>query len=286
MEAPNPQELQVVTTLRHEHTLRSLKENDESSFYMLPFHRERMIDAARDLNWPARNRVLIVGTFGAQYLRELLVSHITKTYPNNDPVHLFCGSLRLRITMNHAGDINITSSPCAPLALGAAFPQSLFTAIPTLTRAWRVQLSPTPVAETAHTRHKTTLRTPYVAARAHLSQEQLDVEVLIFNEHDQLMEGTLTTPYFLRDGRWMTPDKACGGNRGTTRRWALNKGLCYEGIIKRESIKVGEFVWLSNGVRGFGWGVVENKNGRDIAVAEEKKEEVPKMSKENREMID
>ena len=29
------------------------------------------------------------------------------------------------------------------------------------------------------------------------------------------------------------------------------------GIIKRESIEHGELVWLSNGVRGFGWGIVE-----------------------------
>lgn len=71
------------------------------------------------------------------------------------------------------------------------------------------------------------------------------------------MEGTLTTPYFFRDGRWITPAEECGGNRGTTRRWALDAGLCEEGVLRRESVREGEVVWLSNGVRGFGWGVVE-----------------------------
>lgn len=71
------------------------------------------------------------------------------------------------------------------------------------------------------------------------------------------MEGTLTTPYFFREGRWITPAEGCGGNRGTTRRWALDAGLCEEGVLRRESVREGEVVWLSNGVRGFGWGIVE-----------------------------
>lgn len=71
------------------------------------------------------------------------------------------------------------------------------------------------------------------------------------------MEGTLTTPYFFREGRWITPAEECGGNRGTTRRWALDAGLCEEGVVGRESVREGEVVWLSNGARGFGWGVVE-----------------------------
>ena len=71
------------------------------------------------------------------------------------------------------------------------------------------------------------------------------------------MEGTFTTPYFFRDGKWVTPAERCGGNLGTTRRWALETGLCVEGIVRAEEVKDGELVWLSNGVRGWGWGKVE-----------------------------
>lgn len=42
-----------------------------------------------------------------------------------------------------------------------------------------------------------------------------------------------------------------GGQRGTTRRWALRSGHCMEEIVDRSSVKVGELVWVSNGVRGF-----------------------------------
>ena len=74
------------------------------------------------------------------------------------------------------------------------------------------------------------------------------------------MEGSITTPFFNRCGRWITPAESCGGNLGTTRRWALKQGLCEEGHIDKNSIQkasLGDIVLLSNGVRGFGWGRIE-----------------------------
>lgn len=71
------------------------------------------------------------------------------------------------------------------------------------------------------------------------------------------MEGSITTPYFWRGERWVTPSADSGGNLGTTRRWALERGLCAEGKIGRESVVVGETVWLSNGASGWGWGKIE-----------------------------
>ena len=74
------------------------------------------------------------------------------------------------------------------------------------------------------------------------------------------MEGSITTPYFFRGGEWVTPPAADGGNVGTTRRWALETGLCREMVVLRDDVKVGEVVWLSNGVRGWGWGSVKELN--------------------------
>lgn len=71
------------------------------------------------------------------------------------------------------------------------------------------------------------------------------------------MEGSITTPYFFRAGEWITPSAQCGGNLGTTRRYALEAGLSKDGVVTRESVQAGEKVVLSNGVRGFGWGYVE-----------------------------
>ena len=115
------------------------------------------------------------------------------------------------------------------------------------------------------TKHKTTAREPYSEARR-LCRAQLSTttEVLVCNVRGEVMEGTLSTPYFWRDGRWVTPAAECGGNLGTTRRWALEQGLAVEGVVHRDKVREGEIVWLSNGVRGFGWARLEL--GRDRPV--------------------
>lgn len=55
-------------------------------------------------------------------------------------------------------------------------------------------------------------------------------EVLVAATDGVVMEGSVTTPYFWRGGRWVTPsvgarfgDDGCGGQDGTTRRWALER---------------------------------------------------------------
>ena len=120
-------------------------------------------------------------------------------------------------------------------------------------------------------------------------------EVMLYNEVRELTEGTLTSLYLFRGGRWVTPtvgvpsgefsretlkdDGAdegelrkpfagrwghstrsakvgAGGQRGTSRRWALGSGFCMEEPVGIETVEVGEGVWVSNGVRGFGFGRV------------------------------
>jgi branched-subunit amino acid aminotransferase/4-amino-4-deoxychorismate lyase len=49
-------------------------------------------------------------------------------------------------------------------------------------------------------------------------------EVLIISESGEIMEGSLTSVYFWREGKWVTPGLDSGGQAGTTRRWALDKG--------------------------------------------------------------
>ena len=71
------------------------------------------------------------------------------------------------------------------------------------------------------------------------------------------MEGSITTPYFWRNGEWLTPSEGCGGHLGVTRRWALMKSLVKEDVILAEDVEIGEVIVLSNGVRGFGWGKLE-----------------------------
>ena len=70
------------------------------------------------------------------------------------------------------------------------------------------------------------------------------------------MEGCITTPYFKRGLDWITPQASCGGNLGTTRRWAVERGLCKCEVVQIGSVKDGEMIVLSNGARGFQSGFV------------------------------
>ena len=81
-------------------------------------------------------------------------------------------------------------------------------------------------------------------------------EVLLYNPDNEILDGSTSTPYFYRDGRWVTPASASGGLQGTTRRWALENGLCVEGTIDKDSVEIGEIVWFSNAVKGFFHGVM------------------------------
>lgn len=278
--APAPPAVQVFTTLRYDKELKDYKDNNEVSrahnasfLYMLRYHQERMVEAAQALMWPATSMIRISGETGIRYLDTTLKNHVSRTYRNENPNHL---SLRIRITMNDLGDLDITSAPCAPVVNFTPFPTDLTTCIPRMPQLWKIQLGYEPILPSNYTKFKTTHRAHYDAARAHLTPDQLNVEVLIFNQNNELMEGTLSTPYLFRGNKWITPAHTCGGNTGTTRRWALENGICDLGVIKREGIKHGELVWLSNGVRGFGWGVVELDEGKELEMKRKVAEKVAK----------
>ncbi|KAK3062519.1 hypothetical protein LTS18_003907, partial [Coniosporium uncinatum] len=117
----------------------------------------------------------------------------------------------------------------------------------------------------AYTSLKTTRREMYDAARARVLPKGASPyhEVLMYDREGRMTEGSLTTVYFWRNGRWVTPpvEIGAGGQRGTTRRWALGKGLCVEEVVEKESVVGGEIVWVSNGVRGFGYGKVQERKG-------------------------
>jgi branched-subunit amino acid aminotransferase/4-amino-4-deoxychorismate lyase len=120
--------------------------------------------------------------------------------------------------------------------------------------------------DSQHTSFKTSHRPAYTLARTRTLPDAGDYtqEVLLWNASGLITEGSVLTPYFYRGGKWVTPAVASeghGGQRGTSRRWALERGLCVEGVVERRSVRVGERVWLSNGVRGFGWGKIMPARG-------------------------
>lgn len=166
---------------------------------------------------------------------------------------------------------------------------------------FRLDTQPTP--STPFTLLKTTYRDFYDQARKRAlpvnSKGPEYAEVLLYNEVSELTEGTMTSLYVLRGGRWVTPPVGvpageftsttlkegggntngdegelrkpfagrwghsvrsakvgAGGQRGTSRRWALKKGFCMEEPVSIDTVAAGERVWVSSGVRGFRFGRV------------------------------
>lgn len=168
---------------------------------------------------------------------------------------------QLRILISHSGKITIEPSPTPPVPLSNLFPTSLDAPATNTIQPWRIILDNQRTISTPYTRHKTIFRDPYTNARSRsgIPSFACPVEVILYSPSGEITEGSLTSVYFSRSGRWVTPPVKSGGNQGTTRRWALERGLCEEGVVRVEEVCDGEGVWVSNGVRGFIWGIVSLK---------------------------
>ncbi|RDL37568.1 Uncharacterized protein BP5553_05001 [Venustampulla echinocandica] len=250
---------------------------NHSPYYMLPFHRDRMLQAAEHFNWAtAANR--IQGASGFSHLLEKLNQAIdtNSTTP-----------LRVRTLLSYDGIIRIETMPVPALPAETLYPFRL--PPPRAASKQTVEASPLtggsltlgpddivqgdPPREnpflvlpdtgnttaSPFTSYKTTSRDMYTKARERVGIMDWGErkEVLLVSGEGEIMEGSLTSPYFWRDGRWVTPTVGSGGQVGTTRRWALEKGFCVEGVVKVDSLVDGEECWISNGVRGFLWGQVK-----------------------------
>ncbi|KAF3007661.1 hypothetical protein E8E13_008943 [Curvularia kusanoi] len=351
-----PPSFQLFTSIRYDPLLLTSTENSRpdlnfvtpSPFYMLTYHRDRMVEAAQHFDFDTVTSAL---SDGPALHNELL--RRVKTWQAQEGVK--DGPLKLRILFDTAGHMTVDFLSIPTVPLSTLYPTSLdppnagpethpankpFKPSPLTGGAlelgpgttlpagnqdpnWRPQDEPAPPSSwtlrldtestprTPFTLLKTTQREPYDASRARAlptnPKSAVHTEVILFNNVHEVTEGTLTSLYFFRGGRWVTPpvgepeafkfesaengsngdggaaereaDHAdegelrkpfpgrwghsvrspkvgAGGQRGTSRRWALGSGFCMEEPVGVETVQVGEGVWVSNGVRGFGYGVV------------------------------
>ena len=91
----------------------------------------------------------------------------------------------------------------------------------------------------------------YARLSAGIQSFQDAKEVLLFNSDGEIMDASITTPYFYRNGEWVVPAVPCGGQMSVTRRWAVEQGLCTDGVVDVNSLRHDEIIWLSNAVKGF-----------------------------------
>ncbi|KAH7149551.1 aminotransferase [Dactylonectria estremocensis] len=261
-------EFSLFTSLRYDSRLREVpamgitggvwNTDNESPLYMLDFHRDRMLRAASHWKWQAAIDAL-AGDDGLRNLARMAQEAVgsSQTSP-----------LRLRFLVSREGEITTQKFDTPEKPLENMFPgrlpppgSSFSRGDPTKKHQFTLLVDQPVTPRSEYTHYKTTKRDMYDSARQRANISPADPkELLIINKNDgSVMEGTVTTPYFWRNGQWVTPPVATtfswedgsGGQDGTSRRWALQRGLATEQVVRASSLVDGEECWISNGVRGF-----------------------------------
>ncbi|KAH6841389.1 hypothetical protein AA0119_g9360 [Alternaria tenuissima] len=327
-------EFQLFTSLRYDPLLLRSDENSRtilnfvtpSPFYMLAYHRDRMVEAAQHFDFFEVEKRLKDGKALHDELSRQVQEEIRKTGKDE--------AMKLRLLFDKAANLTVEFTPIPAVPLSTLYPPSLdppnsgtqqhpadtfkpspltggslnlgpsdtlpaATSTPPAPPEWKIKLDTEPTPSSPFTLLKTTKREMYDQSRQRALPDNpagpAYREVMLYNEVNELTEGTLTSLYLFRGGRWVTPpvgvpsgeftsktlknDGAdegelrkpfagrwghstrsakvgAGGQRGTSRRWALGSGYCMEEPVGIETVEVGEGVWVSNGVRGFGFGRV------------------------------
>ncbi|KAI0024162.1 aminotransferase [Xylariomycetidae sp. FL0641] len=233
-----------------------------SAFYMLDLHRDRMLRAAQHWGWAAA----VASIDGVEGLRKLEGVLLQATAHIDQIPH------RLKVLLNRDGDLccEIGTTPARPFenlfptqlpGPGTSVEQHTGEGIvPVSTGEFEILVDSNTTAPSEFTHYKTTNRRAYDEARsrAGLSLTAMK-DVLLVNPDGFVMEGSISTPYFWRSGRWVTPpvskgfnpSEGDGGNDGTTRRWALENHMAVEDRVPVRSLVDGEECWISTGIRGF-----------------------------------
>lgn len=233
----------------------------ESPIYMWDYHHKRLLKGAKYFGWKDAVQALETHLDVDRFAKE--IDSFVGPCPETP--------LRLRILLSPEGSVHMEKYDISATGLENLFPQSFHQASgpapsetergPKTTPMYTLVVDRERTKSSVHTRFKTTLRDVYDAARqrAQLTPAE-NVEVLLVNEDNgHVMEGSITTPYFFRGGRWVTPPvprelsdvEGSGGQDGVSRRWALDRGLAVEEPVSAESLVDGEACWISNGARGF-----------------------------------
>ena len=237
----------------------SSKGSPDDHHYLLVYQRDRLQAAAEALQWTDVARMLT----GAKGLLWLMKAVHDSLWSARDQEIVGTETCKIRVSISQSGSIEVDASVIDKIALDGPQERDLMpndlSSEPCLVRLCKVYLDYQSTSPSIFSRHKTNARSQYDAARRRIGISDLGpsrAEVLMFNPSDEVMEASLSTPYFFRNGRWVTPPLSSGGNAGTTRRFALLTGLCVEEIVTRDSLLDREVVWISNAVRGFLRGLI------------------------------
>lgn len=248
----------IYTSIRFDPILNQSPENSAASFnipcpfYMLEHHWTRLQVARWTAQFWTRGDPAKVHDRPADFLHSLLSA--VKQWQQAQPKEAEkMESLRVRRLVYPSGGTKTQIWQIPRVPLGRLFPKTLDIKDDAANLEWAAVLDRQPTETNESTMYKTSDRSQYGRARADagIFSPIASVEVLMFNSELQIIDCTSSTPYFFRNGKWVTPMSSAGGLQGTTRRWALEKGLCSEAAVLTTSMVEGEIIWLSNAVRGF-----------------------------------
>ncbi|MBB4275918.1 aminotransferase class IV family protein [Rhizobium mongolense] len=194
--------------------IETLRWEPESGFMRLRLHLARLTRSARRIGFSEPRHAL----------DEL-----------NASVQGATGALRVRLTFDAQGCIEVTTAPFTPLAPGTE---------------WNIRIASTRLDSADKLlRIKTTRRTVYEAARAEYTPQQAD-EVLMLNERGDVCEGTITS-VFLSDGTGIlrTPPISCGLLAGVLRTELICQRKARVGRIRLDDLNSGQ-IYVGNSLRG------------------------------------
>ncbi|MGO4355474.1 aminotransferase class IV family protein [Rhizobium sp. RAF36] len=194
--------------------IETMRWDSEVGFTRLRLHLARLERSARRIGFPAPRAA-------AEALQEA--------------VHDAAAPLRVRLTFDANGRIEVTSAPFVPLA-----PDTI----------WKVKLAAQRLDSSDKLlRIKTTRREVYETARAEYAAADAD-EVLMLNEKDEVCEGTITS-VFLDDGSGIlrTPPISCGLLAGVLRTELICQRKARVGRIGLADVAAGK-LYMGNSLRG------------------------------------
>jgi len=230
----------------------SLCSGHKSSVYLLPFHFDRLETAATTISgFHYPEAMMNLGSFEQRIQDAIGLSDGEESMKNSDS-HADAEQADVRrgkVSWWPSGRLDVTLIP-VPRTPSSLLPTS-FDAFPVPT-TWSAVLDDRPTEPDLYTEIKTSRRIAYDRARKSAGLDLTSTtEVLLYNLDGEIIDGSITTVYFYRDNKWVTPQ--CRGLEGTTRRFALETGLCSltDSAVRSDSLRHGETIWLSNAFRGF-----------------------------------
>ena len=219
----------------------------KSNIYLLPFHFDRLNAAAVTLSGFIYPEAMMNLESFEQRIQSDLEESVKQSGSRGDTKETVLR--RGKISWWPSGRFDVMLIP-VPRTFSSLLPTSLDAfPVPTM---WSAVLDDRPTDPDLYTEIKTSRRIAYDRARQSAGLDLTSTaEVLLYNLDGEIIDGSITTVYIYRDNKWVTPRSR--GLEGTTRRFALETGLCSlaDSAVRMDSLRDGETIWLSNAFRGF-----------------------------------